>query len=99
MVHAEIFSHAYKQLHIGKLVGQPTNGSVISTGAKLWIDGSAVRLPTRGWFVKATDKNEELGPAVPGILVENPINWIIANENTQLKVAVEELLKDVKERR
>jgi C-terminal processing protease CtpA/Prc len=30
---AEIFSHAYKQLGIGKLVGVPTNGSVISTGA------------------------------------------------------------------
>ncbi len=33
---------------------------------------------------------------MPGnTLVENPINWIIANEDTQLKVAVEELLKDV----
>ncbi len=93
---AEIFSHAYKHLGIGKLVGQPTNGSVISTGAKSLIDGSTVRLPTRGWFVKATDKNEELGPAVPDILVENPINWIIANEDTQLKVATDELLKDIK---
>jgi len=56
-------------------------------------------LPTRGWFVKATDKNEELGAAIPDILVENPINWIIANEDTQLKVAVEELLKDIKAKR
>ncbi|MEO7266057.1 MAG: S41 family peptidase, partial [Ferruginibacter sp.] len=66
---AEIFSHAYKQLGIGKLVGQPTNGSVISTGGKTLMDGSFVRLPGRGWFVKATDKNEELGPAVPDIIV------------------------------
>ena len=29
---AEIFSHAYKNLGIGKLVGQPTFGAVISTG-------------------------------------------------------------------
>ena len=73
---AEIFSHAYKTLGIGKLVGYPTNGSVISTGGKGLIDGSLVRLPFRGWFVKATDKNEELGPAIPDIVVENSVNWI-----------------------
>ena len=96
---AEIFSHAYKQLGIGKLVGQPTNGSVISTGAKTLLDGSTVRLPGRGWFVKATDKNEELGPAVPDILVENPIDWITSGEDKQLKVAVDELLKEVASRK
>ncbi len=92
---AEIFSHAFKQLGIGKLVGMPTNGSVISTGAKVLLDGSTVRLPGRGWFVKATDKNEELGPAVPDILVENRIDWITSGEDTQLKVAAEELLKQL----
>lgn len=45
---AEIFSHAYKTLGIGKLVGAPTNGSVISTGALRLIDGSFVRIPFRG---------------------------------------------------
>jgi tricorn protease len=92
---AEIFSHAYKQLGIGKLVGQPTNGSVISTGSKTLLDGSTVRLPSRGWFVKATDKNEELGPAIPDILVENPIDWITSGEDEQLKVAVGELVKEL----
>jgi tricorn protease len=92
---AEIFSHAYKQLGIGKLVGTPTNGSVISTGAKTLIDGSTVRLPGRGWFVKATDKNEELGPAVPDILVENSIDYNARGEDEQLKTAVEELLKQL----
>ncbi|MEO7446503.1 MAG: S41 family peptidase, partial [Ferruginibacter sp.] len=56
---AEIFSHAYKQLGIGKLVGMPTNGSVISTGGKGFIDGSFIRLPGRGWYTKATDQNQE----------------------------------------
>ncbi|MGB4958095.1 MAG: S41 family peptidase, partial [Saprospiraceae bacterium] len=42
---AEIFSHAYKSLAIGKLVGLPTNGSVISTGGQGLMDGSFVRLP------------------------------------------------------
>lgn len=92
---AEIFSHAYKQLGIGKLVGQPTNGSVISTGARALIDGSTVRLPGRGWFVKATDKNEELGAAVPDIIVENSIDYVSKGEDEQLKAAVDELLKQL----
>lgn len=92
---AEIFAHAYKTLGIGKLVGVPTNGSVISTGGKVLMDGSFVRLPGRGWFVKSTDKNEELGPAVPDIIVENQPDWIARGTDDQLKAAVEELLKEV----
>jgi len=92
---AEIFSHAYKTLGIGKLVGYPTNGSVISTGGKGLIDGSFVRLPLRGWFVKATDKNEELGPAIPDIVVENSVNWIAKGVDEQLKAACDELIKEI----
>lgn len=92
---AEIFSHAYKTLGIGKLVGVPTNGSVISTGGKALLDGSFVRLPGRGWFVKATDKNEELGPAVPDIIVNNSIDWIAKGVDEQLKAACDELLKEI----
>ncbi|MEO7310142.1 MAG: S41 family peptidase [Chitinophagaceae bacterium] len=96
---AEIFSHAYKTLGIGKLVGTPTNGSVISTGAKSLMDGSMVRMPGRGWFVKATDKNEELGPAVPDIIVENQPDWIAKRTDDQLKKAVEELLKELNQKK
>jgi C-terminal processing protease CtpA/Prc len=92
---AEIFSHAYKTLGIGKLVGVPTNGSVISTGGKQLVDGSSVRLPFRGWFTKATDKNQELGPAVPDIIVNNSIDWIAKGVDEQLKAAVDELLKEI----
>ncbi len=92
---AEIFSHAYKTLGIGKLVGVPTNGSVISTGGKSLMDGSFVRLPFRGWFTKATDKNQEFGPAVPDIIVENQPDWITKGTDDQLKAAVDELLKEI----
>lgn len=92
---AEIFSHAYKSLGIGKLVGLPTNGSVISTGGKSLMDGSFVRLPGRGWYTKTTDKNQELGPAVPDVIVENEPEWISKGTDNQLKVAVETLLKDI----
>jgi len=92
---AEIFSHAYKHLGIGKLVGTPTNGSVISTGSKTLLDGSTVRLPLRGWFVKATDKNQELGGAVPDILVENSIDYRAKGVDEQLKAAANELMKQL----
>jgi tricorn protease len=92
---AEIFAHAYKTLGIGKLVGVPTNGSVISTGGKTLMDGSFVRLPMRGWFIKGTDQNEELGPAIPDIQVENSPDWIAKGTDNQLKAAVDELLKEI----
>ncbi len=95
---AEVFSHAYKSLKIGKLVGVPTNGSVISTGGKTLMDGSTIRLPLRGWFTKTTNKNQELGPAIPDIIVENEVNWIANGTDEQLRVAVMELLKEVKEK-
>lgn len=96
---AEIFSHAYKNLGIGTLVGYPTNGSVISTGARTLIDGSYVRLPFRGWFVKATDKNQELGPAIPDIIVENPPDWLEKGDDPQLKKAVEVLLDQIDDKK
>ena len=92
---AEIFAHAYKTLGIGKLVGVATNGSVISTGGRGLMDGSFVRLPFRGWYTKATDKNQELGPAVPDITVNNSIDWISKGTDDQLKTACEELLKQL----
>ncbi|GGD25570.1 tricorn protease [Hyunsoonleella pacifica] len=93
---AEIFSHAYKNLGIGTLVGIPTFGAVISTGGTGLIDGSYVRMPFRGWYVKATQSNMELGPAVPDIIVHNNPDDKAKNKDTQLKKAVDELLSQLK---
>lgn len=92
---AEIFSHAYKTLGLGTLVGQPTFGAVISTGAWTLMDGSYVRMPFRAWYVKATEENMEHGPAVPDILVENPPAYKAQDIDPQLKRAVEELLNQL----
>ena len=92
---AEIFSHAYKTLGIGTLVGEPTFGAVISTGGHGLIDGSYVRMPFRAWYVKATDKNMEYGPAVPQIIVYNNPDDKAKGKDTQLKAAVDELLKEI----
>jgi len=92
---AEIFSHAYKELELGKLVGIPTFGAVISTGAQTLIDGSYVRVPFRGWFVKSSEKNMDFNPAMPDIVIENGPDEKSKGKDTQLKTAVDELLKDL----
>lgn len=92
---AEIFSHAYKALGIGTLVGEPTFGAVISTGAARLIDGSYVRMPFRGWFVKSTGDNMDFVPAVPDVFVLNNPDDKANNKDTQLKKAVDELLKQL----
>jgi len=92
---AEIFSHAYKTLGIGKLVGKPTFGAVISTGGRGLIDGSYVRLPFRGWYVKATGENMEHGPAVPDYIVSNKPDSKAEGEDPQLEKAVEILLQQI----
>ena len=96
---AEIFSHAYKTLGIGKLVGEPTFGAVISTGGRRLIDGSFVRLPFRGWYVKATEKNMEWGPAVPDLVVEESPDARAKNKDEQLKAAVDLLINDIDSRK
>lgn len=92
---AEIFSHAYKHLGIGTLVGKPTFGAVISTSGRGLIDGSWIRLPFRGWYVKATGENMEWGPAVPDIVLDNAPDERAKNTDTQLKKAVEQLLLEM----
>ena len=92
---AEIFSHAFKTLGLGKLVGTPTFGAVISTGAQGLIDGSYVRMPSRGWYVKATGRNMENGPAVPDYIVKNAPGSKAKGEDEQLKKAVDVLLEQL----
>lgn len=92
---AEIFSHAYKQLGIGTLVGKPTFGAVISTGGKGLIDGGYVRIPYRGWYVKATDENMELIPATPDVLVDLLPDSRAKGKDEQLQKAVEILLEQI----
>ncbi|PIY08339.1 MAG: peptidase S41 [Flexibacter sp. CG_4_10_14_3_um_filter_32_15] len=96
---AEIFSYAYKTLGLGTLVGQPTFGAVISTGGASLVDGSFVRLPFRGWYVKGSGTNMENNGAQPDVLVENSPNAKANNEDEQLQKSVEILLKQIAEKK
>lgn len=92
---AEIFSHAYKTLGHGSLVGQPTFGAVISTSGRGLLDGFYVRLPFRAWYVKATGESMEHGPAVPDYIVADLPDSRANDEDPQLKKAAEVLLSQI----
>ncbi|MEL7248472.1 MAG: S41 family peptidase [Bacteroidota bacterium] len=92
---AEIFSHAYKTLGHGTLVGMPTFGAVISTGGMGLINGNFVRMPYRAWYVKATGDNMETTPAVPDIELENSPNSKAEGRDEQLQKAVDTLLEQI----
>lgn len=89
---AEIISHAFKTLKRGTLVGAPTNGSVISTGAFSLVDGTVVRLPFRGWYLPDGTDMENNG-AVPDLLVDQTPEDEAAGQDRQLRRAVEDLLE------
>ncbi len=95
---AEIFSHAFKTLGRGTLVGAQTNGGVISTGGFTLIDGTTVRLPFRGWFLPDGTDMENHG-ATPDILIPQTPWAESRDEDEQLKAAVEDLLSRLSEPR
>jgi tricorn protease len=89
---AEIISHAFKTLGRGTLVGQQTHGGVISTGGFSLIDGTSVRLPFRGWYTPDGTDMENNG-AMPDILIPQTPEMEAADDDAQLRAAVEDLLR------
>ncbi|GAB4028779.1 S41 family peptidase [Spirosoma gilvum] len=91
---AEDFTEGYRSLKLGKVVGEPTGGWIIYTSAAQLIDGSSIRLP----FIRITDntgKNMELNPRPVDIPISRPIGESYTDQNTQLNVAVKELIRQL----
>ncbi|MHC4780111.1 MAG: S41 family peptidase, partial [Planctomycetota bacterium] len=93
---AEIFSHAFKTLKRGPLVGRPTYGGVISTGGRRLLDGSRIRMPTRGWWIFPGGPDMELNGAVPDHIVEVLPDDEEAGRDPQLDKAVDVLLETLR---
>ena len=91
---AEIFPSAFRTLGLGKLVGQPTGGFVIGTGALQLVDGSMFRIPRIGVFT-AKGVNMEKEGVRPDVLVEPHPDQIARGIDPQLDKAVEVLQADV----
>ncbi len=90
---AEDFTEGYRAMKLGKVVGEPTGGWIIFTGATTLIDGSTLRMP----FSRITDhdgKDMELHPRP----VDVPVSRALGEGNTkdsQLDAAAKELLQEV----
>ncbi|HEV3146776.1 MAG TPA: S41 family peptidase, partial [Gemmataceae bacterium] len=91
---AEIFPNAFRELSLGKLVGQPTGGMVIATHPVRLIDGSTFRIPAIGVFsVKGVNMEKE-GVAPDYTVVPSPED-LAKGIDLQLDKAVEVVNGDV----
>jgi Tol biopolymer transport system component/C-terminal processing protease CtpA/Prc len=91
---AEDFAEGYRTLRLGQVVGEPTAGWIIYTWNQSLIDGTLFRLPRMK--VTANDGTVmERNPRPVDIEVTRPIGETLTNKDSQLDVAVRELLKQL----
>jgi tricorn protease len=91
---AEDFSEGYRTLRLGQIVGEPTAGWIIYTWNQSLIDGTTFRLPRMK--ITANDgTNMERNPRPVDIEVTRPIGETLTDRDSQLDVAVRELLKQL----
>jgi tricorn protease len=91
---AEIFPNAFRTLGLGKLVGEPTGGFVIGTGAVHLVDGSMLRIPRIGVYTSKGVNMEKEG-VKPDVLVEDHPDQLAKGVDIQLDKAVEVLQEEV----
>jgi tricorn protease len=92
---AEMFPDGFRSLGLGKLVGVPTYGAVIGTGAYRLLDGSSIRTPGAGVFTAKGVNMENYGVA-PDIYVDNTPADFLAGRDIQIEKAVEVLQAQIK---
>ena len=88
---AEDFTEGYRSLKLGKVVGEPTAGWIIFTGAQPLIDGSAVRVPGSR-IQDLRGQTMEMHPRPVDVEVERPLGETETGSDAQLERAVKELL-------
>lgn len=91
---AEIFAHAVKSTKRGRVIGTPTFGGVISTGAFTLIDGTTIRMPFRGWYLPDGTDMENNGTK-PDLSVAFTPSDQAAGRDPQLEAAVQDFLKQL----
>ncbi|MCY7344827.1 MAG: hypothetical protein LH614_01295 [Pyrinomonadaceae bacterium] len=91
---AEDLTEGYRSLKIGKVVGEPTAGWIIFTWNTTTFDGTTVRLP-RQMITGGDGVNMELNPRPVDVPVTRPIGETLTGKDSQLDVAVRELLAQI----
>ncbi|HYT60558.1 MAG TPA: S41 family peptidase [Haliangiales bacterium] len=92
---AEMFPEGFRALGLGKVIGVPTYGAVIGTGAYRLLDGSTIRTPGFGVFTAKGQNFENYG-VPPDVLVDNTPEDFLAGHDRQIEKAVETLQSEMK---
>jgi tricorn protease len=87
---AEMFPAGFKALGLGKVVGVPTMGAVIGTGAYTLLDGSTIRTPASGVWTTTSQNMENYG-VPPDVYVDNLPGDFVRGRDAQVEKAVEVL--------
>jgi hypothetical protein len=75
-------------------VGEPTSGWIIFTGSATLVDGTSIRMP--GSRITTNDgETMELKPRQVDVPVTRPIGETYTGKDSQLDVAVRELLRQI----
>jgi len=91
---AEDFSEGYRDLGLGKIVGESTAGWIIYTGPEPLIDGSTVRVP-QVRIQAANGDDMEGHPRPVDVEVQRPLGERAAGHDAQLETAVATLLAQI----
>jgi tricorn protease len=92
---AEMFPEGFRDLGLGKLVGVPTMGAVIGTGAFTLLDGSTIRTPGAAVFTAKGENMENYG-VQPDVWVDTGPSDFLAGHDRQVEKAVEVLRAEMK---
>jgi tricorn protease len=92
---AEMFPEGFKTLGLGKVIGVPTMGAVIGTGAYPLMDGYQIRTPGTGVYTASGVDFENYG-VPPDVLVDNSPSDFLSGHDRQIEKAVEVLRSEMK---
>ncbi len=100
---SEVTPQAFRDLGLGRIVGNPTSAAVIATGSYSLINGGSIRTP--GSLVVTYDPerpnnygtNLENFGVVPDVWVENTPADELAGIDRELQAAIDEVLRMLKE--
>lgn len=92
---AEMTAQGFRELKLGKIIGNESYHWIIFTSGAGMVDGSFIRLPSWGCYTLDGKDLEETGVA-PDIKVINSFEDKIAGKDPQLDRAIEEIMKTIK---
>ncbi|MEZ5360295.1 MAG: S41 family peptidase [Candidatus Zixiibacteriota bacterium] len=91
---SEIFAEGFRQLHLGKIIGEPTAGAVIGTGSYTLIDGTRIRRPSWGAITIENEDTDKIRRYPDIEIILGPDDFI-NDRDLQIQRAVEELMKEL----